>query len=139
MAFLRCLGKICNVCHKISYIGFFVVYPTLPLSARGFPAHQQPTKWFSSYISCDNLTSCNGFTRHWYPAVPASYKDTYCAARNKCLCNSPDFFWASARLWSETQACRCKASALAVLSAGSHSSMRKHKDIHTTWEGEHDL
>lgn len=84
-------GKICSTCHKISYTIFFVVYPTLPLSARGFPAHQQPTKWFSCYISHDNLTSCNGFTRHWCTAVPVNCTATCCAARNKCLCNSPNF------------------------------------------------
>lgn len=135
-AFLCCLGKICNVCHKMSYTGFFVVYPTVPLSARGFPAHQQPVKWFSSYIWRGNLTSCNGFTRHWYLAMPANCTATCCAARSKCLCNSPPFFGASACHFSleHKYVRRYKASALAVLSVGSHPFVRKPADIHTVLE-----
>ena len=137
--FLWCLGEICNACHKISYIEFFVVYPTVPLSARGFPAHQQPVKGFSSYIRCGNLTSCNGFTRHWHLATSANCTATCCAARSKCLCNSPPFIWASAcpfgleRKWVR----KYTASALAVLAAGSHSFSRKHADLHTVPEEWH--
>lgn len=112
---------------KISYIWFFVVYSTVPLSARGFPAHHRPVKWFSSYIWRGNLTSCNGFTRQWYLATPANCTATCCAARSKCLCNSPPFFWASACPFSLEckRVRRHKALALAVLSAGSQLFVRK--------------
>lgn len=96
-ALLCCLGKICDACHKISSTEFFVAYPTVPLSARGFPAHPQPVKWFSSYIRHGNLTSCNGLTRHWYLAMPAMCPATCCAARSKCLCNSSPFLGLSFR------------------------------------------
>lgn len=128
---LCCLGKLCNACHKISSTEFFVAYPTVPLSARGFPAHPQPVKWFSSYTQRGNLTSCNALTRHWYLAMPAMRPATCCAARSKCLCNSPLFLGLS--FWSGTQRGeKVKTSVLAVLSEGSHPFVRKHMDIHSS-------
>lgn len=120
-AFLRCSGKIRNTCHKISCVGLFVVYPAVPLSARGFPAHQEPAKRFSSYTRPGNLTSCNGSTRHWYLATPANCTATCCAARSKYFCKPPPFFWASACPFGPEykRARRSEASALATPPAGS--------------------
>lgn len=133
-AFLCCLGKICDACHKISATEFFVAYPTVPLSARGFPAHPQPVKWFSSYIEHSNLTSCNGLTRHWYLAMPATCPATCCAARSKDLCNS--LLGLVLLVWN-TEVRRYKTSALAVLPAGSHPFVRKHMGIHTVLVEQH--
>lgn len=135
-AFLRCSGETHNTCHNISCVGLFVVHPTVPLSARGFPAHQQPAERFSSYTRPGNLTSCNGSTRRWYLVTPANCTATCCAARSKYFCYSPPFFWASACPFSPEYKWvrRREASALATCPPFA----RERVDAHTAWGEEHE-
>lgn len=146
-AFLCRLGKTCHACHKISSTEFFVAYPTVALSARGFPAHPQPVKWFSSYIQHGNLTSCNGLTRHWHLATLAMSPATCCAARSKSLCNSPPFlalsFWSGTKRGEKVQnlitgSAVCGQSSICEGAHGhTHSSGRTTQalaTLHKAWE-----
>lgn len=146
-AFQCCLGKIRDACHKISFTEFFVAYSTEPLSARGFPAHPQAEKWFSSYIQHGNLASCNGLTRHWSLATPAMCPATCCASRSKCWHTSPPFLgfssWSGAQQGEKVQnlstgSAICRQSPICEGAHGHrHSSGRTTQaltNLHEVWE-----